>query len=155
MNISGSLVDRHGPRIAAFLGFSFLVPVFLLLRLVTDDSTGSRILLVVLLTLAGFSFTAQLVSLIVAVSEPVERQERECPGIFGERGATAQAYALHNISWASGQLIGPVVSGGLVEAAGWTVLVTVLAVISGATAVLLACSCRLWTGRWIATDSRR
>lgn len=129
------------------------MPVFLLLRLVTDDSTRSRVLFLVLLTLAGFSFTAQLVSLMVAVSEPVERKEKEYPGIFGGRGAMAQAYALHNIAWASGEVIGPVVSGELVEAAGWTVMVTVLATISGATAVLLACtneeiSRRVWRGKW-------
>lgn len=152
--MKGFFVDRHGPRIAAFLGFSFLVPVFLLLRLVTDDSTRSCVLFLVLLTLAGFSFTAQLVSLMVAVSEPVERQEKEYPGIFGGRGAIAQAYALHNIAWASGEVIGPVVSGALVEAAGWTVMVTVLAMISGATAVLLACtneeiSRRVWRGKWM------
>jgi MFS family permease len=120
------------------LGFVLLVPVLVVFQFVTDDSLNSQVLFFVLLCVAGVSFTAQLVALMVEVSEPVERKEQECPGIFGEKGAVAQAYALHNMAWACGQLVGPILAGGLAETAGWTVMVIVLAAISGATAILLA-----------------
>jgi len=111
-----------------------------------DPSMRAQIMLFVFLTIAGFAFSAQLVALMVEVSEPVERLERERPGIFGDKGALAQAYALENMAWATGQLIGPILAAELVQLAGWSVMVTVLGAVSAATAVLLAGTSR-WASR--------
>lgn len=133
----GSIVDRSGPRLVSVFGFVLMCPVLFLLRLIQDDTPRSQALFFVLLTLAGVSFTAQIVPLMAEINHPVEKKELECPGIFGEQGATAQAYALYNVAWATGQLIGPALSGGLVEAAGWPVMVTVMGCLSVAAVLLL------------------
>jgi MFS family permease len=134
------IVDRSGPRTVSVCGFALICPVLFLLRLIQNDSTSSQALFFVLLTLAGVSFTAQIVPLMAEINHPVEKKERECPGIFGEQGATAQAYALYNVAWAIGQLIGPALSGGLVETAGWPVMVTVMGCLSAAAVLLLGCT---------------
>ncbi|EED22813.1 hypothetical protein TSTA_063000 [Talaromyces stipitatus ATCC 10500] len=138
--IVGLIIDRYGPRIVSVTTFSSLIPIFILFQFVTDDSLQSRILFVALLIAAGFSFSAVLLPLIVEISEPIERKEKESPGIFGAKGANAQAYALHGMAWASGQLLGPIIAGTLAQTAGWGVMNIVMAVISGSTALMLACT---------------
>lgn len=93
---------------------------------------------IALLIGAGFSFSAILLPLIVEISEPIERKEKESPGIFGAKGANAQAYALHGMAWASGQLLGPIIAGTLAQTAGWGVMNIVMAVVSASTALMLA-----------------
>ncbi|KUL83038.1 hypothetical protein ZTR_09909 [Talaromyces verruculosus] len=126
--IIGSIIDRYGPRIVSVTSFSSLVPIFILFPFVTDDSLQSRILFIALLIGAGCSFSAVLLPLIVEISEPIERKEKESPGIFGAKGANAQAYALHGMAWASGQLLGPIIAGTLAQTAGWGVMNIVMAV---------------------------
>ncbi|OKL58197.1 hypothetical protein UA08_06651 [Talaromyces atroroseus] len=138
--IIGSLIDRYGPRIVSVISFSSLVPIFFMFPLVNDESLRSRVLFVSLLMGAGVSFSAVMLPLMVEISEPIERKERESPGIFGAKGANAQAYALHAMAWASGQLLGPIVAGALVQTIGWRSMNIVLAVISGLTALMLACT---------------
>lgn len=41
------------------------------------------------------------------------------PGIFGPNGGYSRAYSLTNLSWNFGLLIGPVLSGALVETVGY------------------------------------
>lgn len=74
------------------------------------------------------------------INQPVEKKQKECPGIFGEQGATAQVYALYNVAWAIGQLVGPTLSGTLVEMAGWPTMVTVMGCLSAAAVLLLGCT---------------
>lgn len=77
---------------------------------------------------------------MVEISEPIERKEQEYPGIFGAKGASAQAYALHGMAWASGQLLGPIVAGALAETVGWRGMNIVMAALSASTALMLACT---------------
>ena len=56
----------------------------------------------------------------------VEQAEKEQPGIFGPGGADAQAFALFNVAMAGGILVGPILAGALVEAAGWLTMSLVL-----------------------------
>ncbi|KAE8555721.1 hypothetical protein EYB25_000419 [Talaromyces marneffei] len=136
--IIGSIIDRYGPRIVSVTSFSSLAPIFILFQFVSDDSLQSRILFIALLVGAGFSFSAVLLPVLVEISEPIDRKEKECPGIFGEKGANAQAYALHGMAWASGQLLGPIIAGTLAQTAGWGVMNIVMAVVSASTALMLA-----------------
>lgn len=134
---TGYAVDRYGPRVVSSISFASLIPIFIAFRFVTDDSLQSRIVFIALLITAGFSFSAVLLPLMVEISEPIERQEREFPGTFGDAGASGQAYGLHSSAWAFGTLAGPILAGALVETAGWKVLNLVLAAMSCGTAVLL------------------
>ncbi|KAL4871079.1 hypothetical protein BDV12DRAFT_206922 [Aspergillus spectabilis] len=133
----GSAVDHHGSRKVALLGFAIDLPTYLLLQLVTHNSTGQKVLLVALLFVAGFAAALKTVALMVEVSLVVEEMEKKYPGIFGEMGGTAQAYGLFNVAWSGGQVAGPLVAGWLVTWGGWSGMVTVFGVVCGGTAVVL------------------
>lgn len=45
--------------------------------------------------------------------------QTENPGIFGPNGGYSRAYSLTNLSWNIGLLIGPLLSGSLVQAVGY------------------------------------
>ena len=65
----------------------------------------------------------------------VEAAEKARPGIFGAKGAYAQAYGQYNVAWAAGQLVGPFWSGYLELAAGWGTMAWSLGLLGGITAV--------------------
>ncbi|KAL2837843.1 major facilitator superfamily domain-containing protein [Aspergillus pseudoustus] len=134
----GSVVDRYGSREIALLGFLLDVPSFLLLQLVTENTTHDRIILYILLLLAGLAAALKTVALMVEVNNVVDEKEKECPGIFGEQGGTAQAYGLFNVAWSGGQVLGPLAAGWLVDWKGWATMVSVFGIVSGGMAVVLA-----------------
>jgi MFS family permease len=134
----GSAVDQYGSRKITLLAFLIDVPYFLLLQLVTENTTHDKILLYILLFFAGLAAALKTVALMVEVNHVVEEKEKECPGIFGEQGGTAQAYGLYNVAWSGGQVLGPLVAGWLVEWKGWATMVSVFGIVSGGMAVVLA-----------------
>ncbi|KAL4993944.1 major facilitator superfamily domain-containing protein [Aspergillus recurvatus] len=131
----GSAVDKHGSRPVAISGFLLDVPTFFLLRLVASNTLRDQIILYFLLFFAGLAAALKTVSLMVEVTRAVEEKERLCPGIFGEKGGTAQAYGLFNAAWSGGQVAGPLVAGWLVDRWGWGVMVSVFGGVSAVTAV--------------------
>ncbi|KAL4746070.1 hypothetical protein BDW72DRAFT_207661 [Aspergillus terricola var. indicus] len=130
----GSAVDKHGSRPVAILGFLIDVPAFFLLRLVSSNTLHDQIILYFLLFFAGLAAALKTVSLMVEVTRAVEAKERLCPGIFGEKGGTAQSYGLFNAAWSGGQVAGPLVAGWLVDSWGWGVMVSVFGGLSAVTA---------------------
>ncbi|KAL3467810.1 major facilitator superfamily domain-containing protein [Aspergillus heterothallicus] len=134
----GSAVDYYGSRKITLLGFVLDIPSFLLLQLVTENTTHDKIILYVLLFFAGLAAALKTVALMVEVSHVVEEKEKECPGIFGEQGGTAQAYGLFNVAWSGGQVLGPLAAGWLVDWKGWATMVSVFGIVSGAMAIVLA-----------------
>ncbi|MCJ1476408.1 hypothetical protein MMC13_005074 [Lambiella insularis] len=138
----GFIADKYGPRYLAFAGFLFICPFLILLRLVTFDSLPQKAGLCVLLALVGFGLAVAMVPLLAEVTYVVEAKERATPGIFGERGAYAQAYALFNVFFAAGTLIGPIWGGFVVRSSGWRVMTLTLGVLAAVTAV----PALVWTG---------
>ncbi|KAL2856964.1 major facilitator superfamily domain-containing protein [Aspergillus pseudodeflectus] len=134
----GSAVDHYGSRRITLLAFLIDVPYFLLLQLVAENTTHDKILLYILLFFAGLAAALKTVALMVEVNHVVGEKEKECPGIFGEQGGTAQAYGLYNVAWSGGQVLGPLVAGWLVEWKGWATMVSVFGIVSGGMAVVLA-----------------
>ena len=131
----GFLADRHGPRYIAFAGFLFAAPPLVLLRLVTANTLPQKVLLCALLALVGAGLAAAMVPLMAEVTYVVEARERKAPGCFGERGAYAQAYALFNVFFAAGTLIGPIWGGFVVGGAGWGVMSLTLGLLALVTSV--------------------
>jgi MFS family permease len=137
--------DKYGPRWLAVAGFIFAIPFWILLRLVTHDSIGQKVLLCALLTLIGISLALVMPPLMAEVTYVVEAKEKERPGRFGTTGAYAQAYGLFIAAFAAGTLIGPIWSGYVKEAAGWGTMSWSLGLFSLAAAV----PCFFWTGGFI------
>lgn len=132
----GDTVDRYGARTIAVLDFLISFPIFVLLRMITTNSTHDKVLLLIALFFAGLAHVLQMVSLMVAVHYIVESIESEQPGLFGHQGGTAQAYGLYNVAWSGGQVLGPLLAGFLVENNGWQTMVIVFGAMSGVTAMV-------------------
>ncbi|KAG4436742.1 hypothetical protein IFR05_007760 [Cadophora sp. M221] len=140
--LAGWASDKYGPRWLIVTGFMLAVPFWVLLRLVTHDSLGQKVLLCALLFLIGITLTLVNAPLMAEITYVVEAKERESPGRFGPSGAYAQAYGLFVTAFAAGSLIGPLWSGYVVESAGWGTMAWSL----GLFGVSGAIPCLVWTG---------
>lgn len=107
-----------------------------------SDSLGQKALLCALLAVIGFGLAVVMVPLMAEVTYVVEAKERKRPGVFGEKGAYAQAYALFNMSFAGGTLVGPLWGGFVVQRSGWGVMSLSLGVLCAVSAVPAV----IWTG---------
>lgn len=56
----------------------------------------------------------------------VDELEAKQPGIFGANGSYSRTYSLTNLSFATGLLVGPLLSGALTESIGYYYMNTVL-----------------------------
>ncbi|KAL9066070.1 MAG: hypothetical protein Q9161_007795 [Pseudevernia consocians] len=148
----GWFCDRHGPRWPAFVGFLLLCPFLTLLRLVIDDTLNQKVLLCVLLTLAGFCFTMTLDPLMAEIAYVVEQKAKDDPETYGSAEKVyAQAFALFSMAWSLGNTVGPLFAGLIRDAAGWGTMSWALGLIGGVTAVPIG----LWCGGWIFKQDTR
>ncbi|KAK5559343.1 hypothetical protein LTR46_002385 [Exophiala xenobiotica] len=138
--IAGWCVDRYGTKPASVLGFGFLVPSLILLRLppaqITPNVKSNIILYCGLLALNGMGLAVIGSPSIVESSDVVQRYDKANPGLFGENGPYAQLYAFNSLVFSAGLTIGPILSGGLKDAIGYGNMNIVVACISGITALL-------------------
>jgi MFS family permease len=137
--ISGWLSDKHGARYLTAAGFALACPVYVLLRFVDHNSLSQKVLLCALLALCGLALALVLPPVMAEVSHIVEAHERSRPGVFGARGAFAQGYALLNMAYAAGVLIGPIWAGFVREKAGWGTMGWTLGLLSAITVVPVIC----------------
>jgi MFS family permease len=147
----GWALDKYGGRWFAVAGFLFFAPCEILLRFVDHNSLGQKVLLCALLALIGVSINLCSPPIMVEITSVVEAKERQDPGLFGSRGAYAQAYGLFNFAYASGCLIGPIWAGFVHEKAGWGTMSWTLALLSAFTAVPAG----LWTEGWFFKKNKR
>jgi MFS family permease len=147
----GWAIDRYGPRWFGIGGFLLFAPIEVLLRLVTHNSISQKVLLCALLTLLGVALNFLLTPLMVEITYTVEQKERDNPGLFGKRGAYAQAYGLFNVAWAGGCLVGPIWAGFVTEHAGWGTMTWTMALLAFVTAIPVG----IWTGGSIFDKRKR
>ena len=133
----GAMSDRYGPKTVVSAGFLCCAPLFILLRLINHDSQAQVILLCVLLLAIGAALNLILTPVFSEAMYTVDEKEAAQPGIFGPKGAYAQAFAQMNVAYASGSLLGPLVGGMFAERIGWNNL-TLLTGISCAFCVPLS-----------------
>ncbi|KAI1653405.1 MFS general substrate transporter [Daldinia decipiens] len=137
--VAGWAVDRYGTKLAAVVGFGYLVPPFILLRLPSDNllsGTSNVILYCAMLSLNGVGL-AIIGSLgVVEASDVVGKFNQANPGFFGANGPYAQLYGFNSLFFCTGLTIGPVVAGALRDGIGYGNMNIVFAFISAATAVL-------------------
>ncbi|KAF3924269.1 hypothetical protein ABW21_db0205530 [Orbilia brochopaga] len=125
----GRYSDHYGPRWFIVTAFFLAAPFFILLRLPSQHTTGDIVLMCALLACIGFVVSTAMPGTISEVTAATVEYEREKPGVFGERGAFAQAYALFNIAYSGGSVVGPLLGGLLNDAVGWDNVVLVFGVL--------------------------
>ncbi|KAJ6006673.1 hypothetical protein N7451_004617 [Penicillium sp. IBT 35674x] len=131
----GKLIDSMGVRILGVISFAACCCAWILMRLVTENSPGHIALLVVLLLILGLTIVTIEIISMMEVSQVITDYEAEFPGVFGEKSPIAQAYALFNMSFAAGQLVGPIMAGPIRVNGGWGTMTLVLGLLAGVTAI--------------------
>ncbi|KAI8629885.1 MFS transporter-like protein [Xylariaceae sp. FL1651] len=120
--LAGWLADKYGAKWPSFVGFIATTPILVSLQFVTENTLQHKILLAVLLALAGFTLPFSMTPLMAEISYVIEAKEAKSPGIFGEKGVYGLAYGLFNTAFALGGIVGPIWAGYVVESAGWGTL---------------------------------
>lgn len=69
------------------------------------------------------------------ISYTVIAKEKNNPGLYGPKGAIAQAYGLFNMAFAAGALVGPIWAGFVEQGAGWATMTWTLGLLSGVSAI--------------------
>ncbi|KAL8647674.1 MAG: hypothetical protein Q9210_005413 [Variospora velana] len=141
----GAFSDRYGARLPATIGFVLSMPFLILLRLVDHGGKQQIVILCVLLALLGTALTIVLTPLLAEITYILNAKEKHHPGLFGEKGAYAQAYGLFNCAFAGGMLVGPLWAGFVVEKSGWATMCLSLGIL----AVVTAIPAFLFTNGWI------
>jgi MFS family permease len=145
--ISGWMSDTFTPKLPALIGM-ILATVFLnLLRVPTgtgETNAPQAVLICTLLTLLSIFPAIHVLILDVALSFVTTPSISEISHISNERGngRHAQAYALFNMAFSGGFLIGPLGGGFITKAKGWNTMVTGLGVL----AIISVPPIIIWTG---------
>ncbi|KAI2635811.1 MFS transporter-like protein [Hypomontagnella submonticulosa] len=137
--VAGWAVDRYGTKLAAVIGFGYLVPVLILLRLPSDhvlNGTSNIVLYCVLLALNGVGLAVIGSPSIVEASEVVRKFDKANHGFFGANGPYAQLYGFNSLFFCSGLTVGPIVAGVLRDRIGYGNMNLVFAIISAFTAII-------------------
>jgi MFS family permease len=144
--VFGAMTDRYqqGRRVLGAGGCLLATPAYVLLRLVTQNTLGQKVLLCVLLVIIGLAMAIAMPAIIAEISATVTDAEKNDPqAIKGTVFATA--WSLVNAAYAAGCMIGPLFSGLIRNSAGWQTTTWCLGLLSGVTGVFLL----LFLGGWI------
>ncbi|KAI3319005.1 major facilitator superfamily domain-containing protein [Xylariaceae sp. AK1471] len=137
--VAGWAVDRYGTKRAAVIGFGWMVPVLILLRLPPEEllpKSRNIILYCALLALNGVGLAIIGSPGVVEASHVVQKYDKANPGFFGENGPYAQLYGFNSLFFCAGLTVGPVVAGALKDCIGYGNMNLVFAILSAATAIL-------------------
>ncbi|KAF1955223.1 MFS general substrate transporter [Byssothecium circinans] len=145
----GYISDRYGGRYPATIGFLLACPPLACLRFVDTNTIHDKVLLCALLALIGLFLTLTFPPFMAEISAVVADKEKKMlengEKGYGKGGAYAQAYALFNMAFAAGCVVGPLLAGFIVQEKGWATMAWVLGLLSAVTAV----PSFLWMGGWI------
>ena len=133
---AGWAVDRYGTKPAAVIGFGYLVPVLILLRLVRAGGRSQVIIYCAILALCGVGMGVIGSPSIVEASYIVQLYDKANPNYFGHQGPYAQLYGINSMVFSLGLTVGPVVSGSLKDAIGYGNMNLVIAALCLVIAIL-------------------
>lgn len=131
----GYLADRHGARVVTFSSFSLLSIPLACLCFATHNTTPDKTLLIILLTIIGLLLNSAIPALFVETQVVLDEMERATPGIFGPKGAVAQAFGIQTMAQFLGMFLGPAWGGFMTYHLGWKVMVVSLGGLAGLTAI--------------------
>ncbi len=134
--IAGWTVDRYGTKPAAVVGFGYLVPVLVLLRLAHRGGTSRIVVYCALLALCGVGLAVIGSPSIVEASTVVQNYHKANPDFFGANGPYATLYAINSMVFSAGLTFGPLLSGSLRDAIGYGNMNAVVAALCFITSAL-------------------
>jgi MFS family permease len=137
--IAGWAVDRYGTKRAAVIGFGWMMPALILLRLPAEDilpKSRNIVLYCALLALNGVGLAIIGSPGVVEASDVVQKYDKANPGFFGENGPYAQLYGFNSLFFCAGLTVGPVVAGPLKDSIGYGNMNLVFAMLAAVTAML-------------------
>ncbi|KAJ6780749.1 hypothetical protein PWT90_04624 [Aphanocladium album] len=134
--IVGHFSDKYGPRWFTASGFIFSVPFFVCFRFVTENTINHKVMLCGLLFALGIGEALQVAPLMAEISWATE-DGRDDTDEDAAAAPYAQAYALYNISFSLGAIIGPLLSGMVRQSAGFGTVGWSLAILNGFTALII------------------
>lgn len=109
----GWIVDRYGTRVVAVLGYGYLVPIHVMLRL--PHPGGADQIRVFALLLVGVSVGLSAVDApsLVEAGLVLEKYHKANMDFFGKTGPYAQLYGMNSMVFSLGFAVGPVFAGGV------------------------------------------
>ncbi|KAI7783286.1 membrane transporter [Diaporthe eres] len=117
--LAGWFVDRYGTKPCAVIGYGFLVPVLVLLRLPHPGGKDQILLYGGLLALCGIGLAIIGAPSIVEAGSVVQKYYEANPDFFGEQGPYAQLYGLNSMIFSLGLAVGPALAGELKQVLGY------------------------------------
>ena len=146
--IFGAMTDKYqqGRRFLAAGGCLLATPTYILLRLVTDDTLGQKVLLCTLLVIIGLAMAIAMPAIIAEIGTTVADMENNDPQAV-QGFVVATGWSLVNASYAAGTLFGPLFAGLIRNAAGWQTTTWCLGFLSGLTGAFLLLCLGGWIGR--------
>ena len=76
---------------------------------------------------AGLALNPVIPLITSSLLRSIQKLELEHPSVFGSRGATGRGFGFSNCAFATGAMIGPIVSATALERLGWGPLCLILA----------------------------
>ena len=118
----------------ATISFISATPVLISLQFINANILSHKILLPALVTLAGLASDIGQPALYLQTQLVVDGMEARNPGVFGEKGAVAQAFSLQVMASFAGLMLGPMVGGFLSDRFGWSAMAWSLGLLTAITA---------------------
>lgn len=146
--IFGAMTDRYqqGRRLLAAGGCLLATPAYVLLRLVTHDTLGQKVLLCALLVVIGLAMAIAMPAIIAEIGAIVADAEKNDPEAI-KGSVIATGWSLVNAAYAAGCLLGPLFAGLIRNAAGWQTMTWCLGLLSAVTGVFLLLCLGGWIGK--------
>ncbi|KAJ5172998.1 hypothetical protein N7492_005591, partial [Penicillium capsulatum] len=123
--LSGWLRDRVGLRLPTALGWALLVPLLLGLGIPGSHLVDALSLMgekaIFISSTAGIGIALPLIQGAGALNSlgVLREIEIETPGIFGAQGGRSRAFAMNSVTFNTGLMLGPLISGTLSSVIGY------------------------------------
>ena len=117
--VAGWVVDHYGTKPTATIGFGYMVPILILLRLVRRGGSSEIVRYGVLLAFCGLGLALISSAPSVEAAQVVRRYHNANPGFFGDNGPYAQLYGMNSLVFSLGMTLGPLIGGALRESIGY------------------------------------
>ncbi|KAK6513729.1 hypothetical protein TWF506_008168 [Arthrobotrys conoides] len=135
--LCGWFRDRVGTKIPATLGYLLLAPLLWLLGAADQQQlpwakSEESAKATYIATVIAIGFVTNLLSSVgtIELTAVVDALEAKEPGIFGPNGGYSRTYSLSGLSFSTGLLTGPLLSGALTDSIGYYRMNLVLAAVS-------------------------